>query len=82
MVSSGKLYAPSMASDGLFRENHCSNASVCGWYVNPSIVTGNPALAKTSTGSPVSRLLWQCVAEPGNTSFGVALINEWVIHPF
>src|SRR5690242_6482489 len=38
------------------------------------MVTGNPALANTSTGSPVSRLLWQRVAEPGKSQLGVALL--------
>src|SRR2546423_8157551 len=31
VVSSGKLRAPSLASDGDLNSNHCSSASFCGW---------------------------------------------------
>src|SRR5579859_6734856 len=40
-----------MAVEVVFCSNHCSSASVCGWYVLPETFTGNIGLERTSTGS-------------------------------
>src|SRR6266571_3789957 len=65
-----------MAVDVVFCSNHCSSASVCGWYVLPETFTGNIGLERTSTGSPVSRLSWQVPGSVGNCHAGTRLLTN------
>src|SRR5579859_891528 len=65
-----------MAVEVVFCSNHCSSASVCGWYVLPETFTGNIGLERTSTGSPVSRLSWQVPGSLGYCQAGTRLLTN------
>jgi len=80
VVSSGQLYAPSLAFDGDWKANHGRSASFCGWYVRLwsgtewTLFAENPSMT-----SPVSRLFWHSApAPPGSTAshHGVALLTN------
>src|ERR1700737_2950785 len=62
-----------MALEVDFCSNHCSRASVCGWYMAPATRTGNMGFESTSTGSPVSRLFWHVLDWLGYCQAGTRL---------
>src|SRR5580704_17190732 len=69
-----------MAFEGSPISNHCSNASVWGWYRNTScfsrVTMGTVEVPSTSTASPVSRLAWHVAGIVGYCQVGTILFPK------